>query len=100
MSYLFKQTKADSKIVFTVRTINYCVFVALVFLSLIPAIVIVENYIDNVNVFRIFYVLLILIVYALLGGHVIVKLWRAKNVIRTGKVFSLKNPLTFTIDVK
>ncbi len=98
MSYLFKQTITDNKIVYEVKIINYCIFIVLVLLSLIPAIAILENYNININVFRIFYVGLVLIVYASLGGNVIIKLWNAKKMIRTGKIFSKKNPLTFTID--
>jgi len=100
MSYLFKQSKTDNSTVFEIRLINYCVFIIFVFLSLIPAIIFVDNYIENINIFRIFYVLLILIIYALLGGNVIIKVWWAKNVTRQGSIFSIKNPLKFIINNK
>jgi len=101
MSYLFKTTELEDKTIYELKTKNFYIFVLLVFLSLIPAVFIVANYFrDNVNFFRIPYVLLILAVYAILGGKGFMKVLFTINKAREGSVFSFKNPVEYTIKNK
>ena len=97
MSYLLKTTELEDKIILELKTKNYYIFVMLVFLSLIPAIYIVELFFrDNVNFFRIPYVLLILAIYAILGGKDSIKIFKI-NKAREGSLFSFKNPVKYII---
>lgn len=98
MSYLFKKTEDQEKIVFEVRTKNYLIFIALVFLSIIPAADIATQYWQyNINLFRVIYVGLILAFYALLGGEGLFKILFHKAKIREGSILSFKNPAKFII---
>jgi len=97
MSYLLKRTELEDRIILEVKTKNFYIFVALVFLSVIPAAFIVSLFfVDNVNFFRIPYVLLILTVYAILGGKDWTKVFRI-NKTREGSIFSFKNPVKYII---
>lgn len=98
MSYLFKTTKLEDRTIYELKTKNYYLFVALVFLSVIPAGFIVGLYFkDNVNYFRIPYVLLILSVYAMLVGKSGIKAVFRINKAREGSLFSFKNPVKYII---
>lgn len=97
MSYLFKTTELENKIIYELKTKNYYIFVLLVFLSLIPAVYIVELFFkDNVNFFRIPYVLLVLTIYAILVGKDSIKIFKI-NKVREGSLFSFKNPVKYII---
>lgn len=98
MGYLYKKTEVRDATVFELRTKNAYIFTVIVFLSLIPAVYIVVYYFkDNVNLFRILYVLLMIIAYAILDGEAILKILFSRNKIRKGSVFSFKNPVKYTI---
>lgn len=74
MGYLFKKNIIQDKIILELKTKNFYIFATIVFLSLIPAVYIVALYFsDNVNLFRIPYVLFIIIMYAILDGGAIIK---------------------------
>ncbi len=99
MSYLFKTTELEDKIICEVKTKNYYIFAILVFLSTIPAVLIVTLYFrDNVNLFRIFYVLLVAIIGFIFSGRGLIKiLFKINNKTREGSIFSFKNPVRYTI---
>lgn len=97
MSYLFKTTELEDKTIFEMKTKNFHIFVLFVFLSLIPAVYIVEHFfIGKVNLFRIPYVILILTIYFSLGGRAFMKIIFSINKAREGSVFSYKKPLKYT----
>ena len=97
MSYLLKRTELEDRTILEIKTKNFYIFVALVFLSVIPAAYIVSLYFsDNVNYFRIPYVTLILVIYAILGGKGWTKIFRI-NKTREGSIFSFKNPVKYII---
>ena len=98
MSYLFKTIESESETTYELKTKNYYLFVGVVFLSVIPAAYIVDNYFsDNVNYFRIPYILLILTIYAILVGKREIKAVLRINKSRAGSLFSFKNPVKYTI---
>lgn len=98
MSYLFKITELEREIIYELKTKNYYFFVIIVFLSVIPAANIVTRYFsDNVNYFRIPYVLLILTIYAILVGKHGIKAVFKINKSREGSLFSFKNPVKYII---
>ena len=100
MSYLFKRTVLKDRTILEVKAKNFFIFVILVFLSVIPAAFIVSLYFeDNVNYFRIPYVTLILIIYAILGGRDWTKVFRI-NKTRKGSLFSFKNQVKYSIPNK
>ena len=98
MGYLLKKNEVQDKTIFELKTKNFYIFAIIVFLSLIPAIYIVTHYFENnVNLFRTFYVLSIIIIYPILDGKAIIKILFSKSKIREGSVFSFKNPVKYTI---
>ena len=97
MSYLFKTTELEDKIIYELKTKKFYILVLLVFLSVIPAAFIASNYFSgNVNLFRIPYVLLVLTVYFILGGKAFIKVIFSINKGREGSLFSYKNPVKYT----
>ncbi|RLC36061.1 hypothetical protein DRH27_05820 [Candidatus Falkowbacteria bacterium] len=100
MSYLLKRTDLEDRTILELKTKNFYIFVACVFLSVIPAAFIVSHYFPyNVNFFRVPYILLILIVYAILGGRGSQKIFRI-NKTRKGSLFSFKNPVKYSVPNK
>lgn len=98
MGFLYKKTKTNKEITIELRTKNFYIFAIIIFLSLIPAIYIATKYFENnMNLFRIAYISSIIILYALLDGKLISKILFSKNKQRTGSVFSIKNPVRYTI---
>ncbi|MCD4761518.1 hypothetical protein K8R32_01005 [bacterium] len=98
MSYLFKTTELEDKVINELKTKNYYLFVIIVFLSVIPAAFIADNYfIGNVNFFRIPYIFLILTIYAILAGKHGIKAVFKINKSREGSLFSFKDPVKYTI---
>ncbi len=98
MGYFFKKIESQDKIIFELKTKNLYIFTAIIFLSLIPAILITGRYFtDNVNLFRIPYIAAILIAYAVLDGKAILKVAFSKNRTRKGSVFSFKGPVRHII---
>lgn len=99
MSYLFKTAELEDKTIFEMKIKNYCIFATIVFLSLIPAVYIVELFFShNVNLFRIPYVSLIIIIHLILGGKALIKiLFTINNKTREGSLFSFKNPVKYII---
>ena len=99
MSYLYKKTELPDKTILEMKIKNYCIFILIVFLSLIPAAYIVDNYFsDKVNFIRIPYVSLVIIVHLILGGRPLLKILSTiNNKTREGSMFSLKNPAKYII---
>jgi len=98
MSYLFKTIELESETTYELKTKNYYLFVIIVFLSVIPAAYIVSLYFsDNVNYFRIPYILLIFTIYATLVGKDGIKAVFKINRSREGSLFSFENPVKYTI---
>jgi hypothetical protein len=98
MGYLFKETRLEDKTIFELKTKNFYIFAMIVFLSLIPAVYMVALYfMNNVNLFRIPYVLSLIVIYALFDGRAIGKILFSKNKTREGSAFSFKNPVKYTI---
>ena len=99
MGYLFKKTEDQDKTILELKTKNFYIFAIIVLLSLIPAVYLATHYFENnVNLLRIPYVLLLILIYAILDGKAIAKILFPKNKIcREGSVFSFKNPVKYTI---
>lgn len=99
MGYLFKKTEDQDKTILELKTRNFYIFAIIVLSSLIPAVYLATHYFENnVNLLRIPYVLLLILIYAILDGEAIAKILVPKNKIcREGSVFSFKNPVKYTI---
>ena len=97
MGCLFKRTETKDKMVLELITKNFYLFATLVFLSVIPIIYVAINYIENINVFRVYLVLAMFVVYAILDGKVIMSIIFSRNKTREGSVFSFKNPVRYII---
>lgn len=99
MGYFYKIIKEQDKIIYELKTKNTYIFAVIVFLSIIPIVFIAINYFaDNINFFRIIFVSLLIVIYAILDGKAIIKVcFTINNKTRTGSLFSFKNPVRYTI---
>lgn len=99
MGYLYKKTELNGKTSFELRTKNFYFFTAIIFSSLLPAaLYLAIRYFENtINLFRVFLVVLMISIYAILDGRAIVAILFARNKTREGSLFSFKKPVKYTI---
>ena len=99
MGYFYKKTELEDKTIYELKTKNAYIFVALVFLSVIPVVYLAVNYFsDHINLFRVILVSILIVIYGILDGKSIIKVgFTINNKTREGSLFSFKNPVKYTI---
>ncbi len=99
MGYLYKKTELNGKTSFELRTKNSLIFAAVILLTLVPASAYLATryFENNINLFRVFLVALMILIYAILDGRAIVAIIFTRNRTREGSLFSFKNPVKYTV---